>query len=236
MRNTDVLDADQPTGIEGSSLTISVYYRMSSPSALQTDAPTPMSPEPTVMENLCAPSFLAGVDEPRESFYSAPLVYSDREILYASSISATLNSGVSGRLVLPTDCPPSSANALNDRDEWQSLNQSYFDEVESPTNERANAMGYPATEPVMMDGDVGVQQLKQFDSIPVASSPLSTYHNIGSPSDEPQKPVPGTKVRTRRPAVNPILEPPNPYGRKGKPRCERCRNQRQRVRSLFPSP
>jgi len=51
MRNTDsLLDADQPIQ-EGSSLSINVYYTMPSPSALETDAPIPESPESGLMEN-----------------------------------------------------------------------------------------------------------------------------------------------------------------------------------------
>ena len=169
---------------------------------------------------------------------STSLFYDDREILYASSISATFNSGavaVSDGSLLPPGSSPSNANGFNDRDgPWQGLNQSHF-EAESPTNECAIALRYSSAQPVMMDADVGVQQWKQFDSTPVPSSPLSTNSNIRSPGDELQKSVTATRIRTRRPAVNPALEPPNPYGRKGKPRCERCRNQRQRVPSPHPS-
>jgi hypothetical protein len=235
MRNTDALDADQP--IEGSSLTISVHDTMASPSALETDATTPLSPEPAVMsDSMCVPFFLTEVDELRGFLASPSLFYDDREILYASSISATFNSGaiaVSDGPVLPPGSSLSNANGFNDRDEaWQSLNQNYF-EAESPTNERAIALRYFSAEPVMMDADV--QQSKQFDSTPVPSTPLSTNSNIRSPGDELQESVPAARIRTRRRAVNPVLEPPNPFGRKGKPRCERCRDQRQRVPSPHPS-
>jgi hypothetical protein len=235
MRNTDALDADQP--IEGSSLTISVYYTMASPSAIETDATTPLSPEPAIMsDSMCVPFFLTEVDELRGFLSSPSRFYDDREILYASSIPATFNSGaiaVSDGPVLPPGSSPLNANGFNDRDEpGQSLHESYF-EAEGPTNELAIALRYFSAEPVLMDADV--QQSRQFDSTPVPSTPLSSNSNIRSPGDEQQNSVTTAKVRTRRRAVNPVLEPPNPYGRKGKPRCERCRDQRQRVPSPHPS-
>src|SRR5271155_962190 len=95
----------------------------------------------------------------------------------------------------------------------------------SPTlSSGAIAMRYSSTDPATMEDEAGAQQSNQFGSTPMTSSPLSTNSNVRSP-EEPQQPVTGAKIRKRRPPVNgPLLEPPNPYGRKGKPRCERCRN------------
>ena len=174
-------------------------------------------------------------EEFRESQISSPLFHDDGEYLPATlSVFPTFGSDISdepGKHIVHRHGWPSSGNSFTDLDGWQSLNQSHFEGVECPMNEETIAMQYSFTDLAIIDDDPSVQrQSIQFESTPQASSPIST-NSTKHRSDEAKRPVTESKARTRRSSVNPYLETLNPYGRGGKPRCDRCRSQRQRVRS-----
>ena len=164
------------------------------------------------------------------SLFTPPLD-DDKEIPYAeSSMSPTLSWNMTeefSRLELPPADWPLTINRFVHLDGNKSHSEGLFDDSESLTDKRANAIQYPSAELPLVYNDSDTRQWGQFDMPTVTLSSLQLY--------EPSKPAAIPKPRTRRPPTKPILKGPNPHGRAGKLRCESCRNQRQGVNSLEPN-
>ena len=229
MRDTGLSDDE---AIEGASLTICVYY--TSP-ALQTNAPTPISPQRAVMENLFSP-FEGLWAYYRDSLFFAPPWDEDRQFLSgSSSISPSLGANnidePSNYAQLSTNWPL-TLNRFNDPDGAEGVDRGGINIAASPAHERNNKKRHSSTDLALKKGDSKVREPKQTDLRRDASSSSS---NSSKGSVYESKPGGEVKTRTRRPRQKPIMKGPNPHGRSGKPRCELCRSQRQGVRSCHPS-
>jgi len=173
----------------------------------------------------------------RDTLFFLPSLDHDKEFPYAgSSIASALSVNGIGETLTGPALPPANSGPFNgsrftDLDEWQGIYSGLFDNTGNLIDEPTNSIDNSFTSLEILDSHsvTSVQQSTQF-AWPIVASSLSSDSTNNTALPEPAREVAIRKAtRTRRRSSKPILKGPNPNGRKGKPRCDYCRNGRHGV-------
>jgi len=166
-------------------------------------------------------------DRPSDLPFLAPLLDDDRSFLPASSSLSRILGSITidpySQLIPPGSVEwPQAVHGIIDIDTTQDLNNGYLKGLESPIDEQINGIQGRRIETALVNDGPNILQS---NSATAPAPPSSSSVELKNSATKP-------KPRTRRRSTKPILRAPNPHGRRGKLRCELCRNYRQGVTSF----
>jgi hypothetical protein len=133
---------------------------------------------------------------------------------------------------LPSFLWPSNDPQFVNSSGWQGGEVTVFDHTGNTEGEWIDISNYPSTQIAVRNDHLSIPDTNHF-SLPSAG--LSLENSTNGDDRTAQAPLPPATKRTRQ-QRKPVLIGPNPYGRKGKRRCELCRTKRKRVHFPLPGP